>query len=168
VYRACVGMRILIPGVDELTRVTAPPDWRALGACKGSRWSAPVRVACSGHLSDGQRRAIPAGLPNAERWQRMLRLGGWGGVICLGGSGRPRLACRTGPASVGLGGPFPCCSAPMSKKRVGQPLLRGASWLVPPMALGSALHRSVSCQGRPSGRRLRRCNWPPGCAWAEV
>jgi len=69
--------------------------------------------------------------------QRLLP--GVGGVILSVMASMPLSCALAARAAPGLGGPFPCCSAPMSKK--GRPRFEGASWL------GSAdeprlLHRS--------------------------
>ena len=122
-------------------------------------------VRGSGHGSDGQRRYPRWELPNAEL-QRLLGEG-VGGVILLGGSAA-ELRLRTEQLRRWAGGPLLLCAD--VEEGVGQ-RFEGASWLVPPLALGR-LHgqqseRAVALAeryGRCSGRQARRLglNWVLG------
>ncbi|APD47616.1 MULTISPECIES: glycoside hydrolase family 3 N-terminal domain-containing protein [unclassified Synechococcus] len=140
--------------------MTAQPDWRRLSLKE--QVARLVVLRGSGHLSDGQRRYPRWELPNAEL-QRLLRLG-VGGVILLGGSAA-ELRLRTGQLRAWAGHPLLLCAD--VEEGVGQ-RFEGASWLVPPMALG-LLHRSdparavllATAYGRCTGRqaRLLGLNW---------
>lgn len=140
--------------------MTAQPDWRRLSLKE--QVARLVVVRGSGHLSDGQRRYPRWELPNAEL-QRLLRLG-VGGVILLGGSAA-ELRLRTGQLRDWAGHPLLLCAD--VEEGVGQ-RFEGASWLVPPLALG-LLHRSdparavrlATAYGRCTGRqaRLLGLNW---------
>jgi beta-glucosidase len=122
-------------------------------------------VRGSGHGSDSQRRYPRWELPNAEL-QRLLGEG-VGGVILLGGSAA-ELRLRTEQLRRWAGGPLLLCAD--VEEGVGQ-RFEGASWLVPPLALGR-LHsqqpeRAVVLAeryGRCSGRQARRLglNWVLG------
>ncbi|MCT0205592.1 glycosyl hydrolase family 3 [Synechococcus sp. CS-602] len=140
--------------------MTAQPDWRRLSLKE--QVARLVVVRGSGHLSDGQRRYPRWELPNAEL-QRLLHLG-VGGVILLGGSAA-ELSLRTGQLRDWAGHPLLLCAD--VEEGVGQ-RFEGASWLVPPLALG-LLHRSdparavrlATAYGRCTGRqaRLLGLNW---------
>ena len=140
--------------------MTAQPDWRRLSLKE--QVARLVVVRGSGHLSDGQRRYPRWELPNTEL-QRLLHLG-VGGVILLGGSAA-ELRLRTGQLRDWAGHPLLLCAD--VEEGVGQ-RFEGASWLVPPMALG-LLHRSdparavllATAYGRCTGRqaRLLGLNW---------
>ena len=140
--------------------MTAQPDWRRLSLKE--QVARLVVVRGSGHLSDGQRRYPRWELPNAEL-QRLLHLG-VGGVILLGGSAA-ELRLRTGQLRDWAGHPLLLCAD--VEEGVGQ-RFEGASWLVPPLALG-LLHRSdparavrlATAYGRCTGRqaRLLGLNW---------
>ena len=87
-------------------------------------------VRASGHLSDQQRRYPQWELPNSEL-QRLLR-DGVGGVILLGGSAvelQQRTQQLKGWSEQRL---LVCADV---EEGVGQ-RFEGASWLVPPLALG--------------------------------
>ncbi|MCT4365859.1 MAG: glycosyl hydrolase family 3 [Synechococcaceae cyanobacterium MAG-AL1] len=140
--------------------MTAQPDWRRLSLKE--QVARLVVVRGSGHLSDGQRRYPRWELPNTEL-QRLLHLG-VGGVILLGGSAA-ELRLRTGQLRDWAGHPLLLCAD--VEEGVGQ-RFEGASWLVPPLALG-LLHRSdparavrlATAYGRCTGRqaRLLGLNW---------
>jgi beta-glucosidase len=136
------------------------PDWRQL--------SLPQQVARllvvrgSGHLGDGQRRYPRWELPNAEL-KRLLGEG-VGGVILLGGSAA-ELRWRTDQLRCWADHDLLLCAD--VEEGVGQ-RFEGASWLVPPLALGR-LHGSdpakaltlANAYGRCTGRqaRLLGLNW---------
>jgi beta-glucosidase len=136
------------------------PDWRQL--------SLPQQVARllvvrgSGHLGDGQRRYPRWELPNAEL-KRLLGEG-VGGVILLGGSAA-ELRWRTDQLRRWAGHDLLLCAD--VEEGVGQ-RFEGASWLVPPLAIGR-LHGSdqaralalAAAYGRCTGRqaRLLGLNW---------
>ena len=140
--------------------MTSTADWRQL--------SLPQQVArllvvrCSGHLEDSQRRYPRWELPNAEL-KRLLGEG-VGGVILLGGSAT-ELRLRTDQLQRWAGGPLLLCAD--VEEGVGQ-RFEGASWLVPPLALGR-LHASeparaialATAYGHCTGRqaRLLGLNW---------
>lgn len=135
-------------------------DWRQL--------SLPQQVArllvvrCSGHQDDGQRRYPRWELPNAEL-KRLLGKG-VGGVILLGGSA-VELRWRTDQLRRWADHPLLLCAD--VEEGVGQ-RFEGASWLVPPLALG-LLHQSdparalalTTAYGHCTGRqaRLLGLNW---------
>jgi len=122
-------------------------------------------VRCSGHLADGQRRYPRWELDNATL-QRLLGAG-VGGVILLGGSAA-ELRLRTRQLQAWAATKLLLCAD--VEEGVGQ-RFEGASWLVPPLALGR-LHgedpaaaeelaeRYGSCSGR-EGRALG-LNWVLG------
>ena len=122
-------------------------------------------VRGSGHWSDGQRRYPRWELPNGEL--RRLLQSGVGGVILLGGSAA-ELRLRTEALQGWAQQPLLICAD--VEEGVGQ-RFEGASWLVPPLALGR-LHgrdpqRAVELAeryGRCSGRqaRLLGLNWVLG------
>jgi beta-glucosidase len=122
-------------------------------------------VRGSGHWSDSQRRYPRWELSNGEL-QRLLR-SGVGGVILLGGSAA-ELRLRT--EALQRWAPQPLLICADVEEGVGQ-RFEGASWLVPPLALGR-LHgrdpqRAVELAegyGRCSGRqaRLLGLNWVLG------
>ncbi|MGB5135954.1 MAG: glycoside hydrolase family 3 N-terminal domain-containing protein, partial [Prochlorococcaceae cyanobacterium] len=89
-----------------------------------------IVVRASGHLSDGQRRYPLWELTNRDL--RSLLEEGVGGVILLGGSA-PELALRTRQLQTWAGRPLLLCAD--VEEGVGQ-RFEGASWLVPPLALG--------------------------------
>jgi len=120
-------------------------------------------VRASGHLADHQRRYPRWELANSEL-QALLKAG-VGGVILLGGSAA-ELALRTGQLQHWAGGqPLLLCAD--VEEGVGQ-RFEGASWLVPPLALGR-LHRHspgvalrlAERYGRCTGREARAIglNW---------
>ena len=122
-------------------------------------------VRCSGHGRDGQRRYPRWELRNAEL--RRLLEQGVGGVILLGGSAEElRLRCEQLQGWAGQ--PLLLCAD--VEEGVGQ-RFEGASWLVPPLALGR-LHgtdpqraeRLAERYGRCTGRqaRLLGLNWVLG------
>ena len=122
-------------------------------------------VRGSGHGSDGQRRYPRWELPNAEL-QRLLA-DGVGGVILLGGSAA-ELRLRTEQLRRWADGPLLLCAD--VEEGVGQ-RFEGASWLVPPLALGRLFAQQpdqaltlAERYGRCSGRqaRLLGLNWVLG------
>ena len=122
-------------------------------------------VRASGHLSDQQRRYPQWELPNSEL-QRLLREG-VGGVILLGGSAvelQQRTQQLQGWSEQRL---LVCADV---EEGVGQ-RFEGASWLVPPLALGRLHQRDPELAlnlskryGRCTGAQARRCglNWVLG------
>ena len=98
-------------------------DWRR-------RIASLLVVRASGHGSDGQRRYPRWELPNAEL--RRLLEQGVGGVILLGGSAS-ELRQRTARLQSWSRQPLLLCAD--VEEGVGQ-RFEGASWLVPPLALG--------------------------------
>ena len=122
-------------------------------------------VRGSGHWSDGQRRYPRWELTNAQL-QRLLA-DGVGGVILLGGSAA-ELRLRTDALQSWAQQPLLICAD--VEEGVGQ-RFEGASWLVPPLALGR-LHgrdpeRAVQLArqyGQCTGRQARRLglNWVLG------
>ena len=119
-------------------------------------------VRASGHLDDQQRRYPRWELPNRDL-QRLLQ-DGVGGVILLGGSAT-ELQQRTRQLQSWASQPLLFCAD--VEEGVGQ-RFEGASWLVPPLALGrlhlSAPERALSLAeryGRCTGDQARRCglNW---------
>jgi beta-glucosidase len=125
-------------------------------------------VRASGFLADHQRRYPRWELANAEL--RQLLEQGAGGVILLGGSvAEVALRCRQLQqwAREADGAPRPLLLCADVEEGVGQ-RFEGASWLVPPLALGR-LHRSdpesalelAERYGRCCGRDARRLglNW---------
>ena len=122
-------------------------------------------VRASGHLSDQQRRYPQWELPNSEL-QRLLR-DGVGGVILLGGSAvelQQRTQQLQGWSEQRL---LVCADV---EEGVGQ-RFEGASWLVPPLALGRLHQREPELAldlseryGRCTGEQARRCglNWVLG------
>ncbi|MED5383449.1 MAG: glycoside hydrolase family 3 N-terminal domain-containing protein, partial [Cyanobacteriota bacterium] len=122
-------------------------------------------VRASGHLDDQQRRYPRWELPNRDL-QRLLQ-DGVGGVILLGGSAT-ELQQRTRQLQSWASQPLLFCAD--VEEGVGQ-RFEGASWLVPPLALGrlhrSAPERALSLAeryGRCTGEQARRCglNWVLG------
>ena len=122
-------------------------------------------LRASGHLSDQQRRYPQWELPNSEL-QRLLQEG-VGGVILLGGSA-VELQQRTQQLQGWSDHRLLFCAD--VEEGVGQ-RFEGASWLVPPLALGRlhqqdpelALNLSER-YGRCTGEQARRCglNWVLG------
>ncbi len=119
-------------------------------------------VRASGYLSDGQRRYPRWELANAEL-QRLLAEG-VGGVILLGASAA-ELGQRTGQLASWSEQPLLLCAD--VEEGVGQ-RFEGASWLVPPLALGrihaadpAAALALAERYGRCSGREARALglNW---------
>ena len=119
-------------------------------------------VRASGHATDRQRRYPHWELSNQELEQ--LLGAGVGGVILLGGTATElQQRCRTFQRWAGQ--PILLCAD--VEEGVGQ-RFEGASWLVPPMALGR-LHRRAPRQavelaenyGRCCGNQAKRCglNW---------
>ena len=119
-------------------------------------------VRASGHATDRQRRYPRWELSNNELEQ--LLGAGVGGVILLGGTAtESQQRCRT--LQRWAGQPILLCAD--VEEGVGQ-RFEGASWLVPPMALGR-LHRRAPQQavqlaenyGRCCGNQAKRCglNW---------
>ncbi len=122
-------------------------------------------VRGSGHWSDGQRRYPRWELPNAEL-HRLLDAG-VGGVILLGGSAA-ELRLRTDQLRRWADGPLLLCAD--VEEGVGQ-RFEGASWLVPPLAVGrlhgrdpqraaALAERYGHCTGRQA--RLLGLNWVLG------
>ena len=105
-------------------------------------------VRASGHLEDRQRRYPRWELTNADL-QRLLEQG-VGGVILLGGSAA-ELQQRTQRLQAWATQPLLLCAD--VEEGVGQ-RFEGASWLVPPLALGR-LHQETSRAGSGSGGTLR-------------
>ena len=122
-------------------------------------------IRASGHLEDQQRRYPRWELSNAELKQ--LLGSGVGGVILLGGSAT-ELQQRTRQLLSWAERPLLLCAD--VEEGVGQ-RFEGASWLVPPLALGR-LHRQQPDQalalaeryGRCTAEQARRCglNWVLG------
>ena len=122
-------------------------------------------VRASGHLEDRQRRYPRWELTNADL-QRLLEQG-VGGVILLGGSAA-ELRQRTHQLQAWAPQPLLLCAD--VEEGVGQ-RFEGASWLVPPLALGRLHQRRPSVAlalaeryGRCTGDQARRCglNWVLG------
>ena len=122
-------------------------------------------VRCSGHLADGQRRYPRWELDNATL-QRLLSAG-VGGVILLGGSAA-ELRLRTRQLQAWAATDLLLCAD--VEEGVGQ-RFEGASWLVPPLALGrlhgddpGAAEELAERYGRCSGREARALglNWVLG------
>ena len=124
-----------------------------------------VVVRGSGHGSDGQRRYPRWELSNEQL--RDLLAQGVGGVILLGGSAA-ELRLRTEQLQRWAGGPLLLCAD--VEEGVGQ-RFEGASWLVPPLALGrlhgrepqraeALAERYGHCTGRQA--RLLGLNWVLG------
>jgi beta-glucosidase len=122
-------------------------------------------VRCSGHLADGQRRYPRWELDNATL-QRLLGAG-VGGVILLGGSAA-ELRLRTRQLQAWAATDLLLCAD--VEEGVGQ-RFEGASWLVPPLALGrlhgddpGAAEELAERYGRCSGREARALglNWVLG------
>jgi beta-glucosidase len=136
------------------------PDWRQLSLRQQVARLLVVRG--SGHLGDGQRRYPRWELPNAEL-KRLLGEG-VGGVILLGGSAA-ELRWRTDQLRRWADHDLLLCAD--VEEGVGQ-RFEGATWLVPPLALGllhgSAPARAIAlatAYGRCTGRqaRLLGLNW---------
>ena len=106
-------------------------NWRGLGLRQQVARLLVVRA--SGHASDGQRRYPRWELTNADL-KRLLE-GGVGGVILLGGSAQ-ELALRCRQLQSWAGQPLLLCAD--VEEGVGQ-RFEGASWLVPPLAIGRLL-----------------------------
>jgi beta-glucosidase len=107
-------------------------------------------VRCSGFASDSQRRYPRWELTNGSL-HRLLGEG-VGGVILLGGSAADlRLRCEQ--LRRWAGGPLLLCAD--VEEGVGQ-RFEGASWLVPPLALGR-LHTSDPAQATALAERYGRC-----------
>jgi len=109
-----------------------------------------VVVRASGHLADHQRRYPQWELANAEL-QQLLAMG-VGGVILLGGSAA-ELALRTRQLHTWADQPLLLCAD--VEEGVGQ-RFEGASWLVPPLALGR-LHRQDPARALELAERYGRC-----------
>lgn len=109
-----------------------------------------VVVRASGHLADHQRRYPRWELPNGEL--ASLLAAGVGGVILLGGSA-PELALRTRQLRRWAAQPLLLCAD--VEEGVGQ-RFEGASWLVPPLALGR-LHRHHPQRALALAERYGRC-----------
>jgi beta-glucosidase len=107
-------------------------------------------VRASGHLSDPQRRYPRWELPNRDL--RELLEAGAGGVILLGGSAA-ELALRTRQLQDWAGRPLLLCAD--VEEGVGQ-RFEGASWLVPPLALGR-LHGRAPKLALALAERYGRC-----------
>ncbi|MFM7653714.1 MAG: glycoside hydrolase family 3 N-terminal domain-containing protein, partial [Vulcanococcus sp.] len=123
--------------------MTSPPELRR-------QLASLLVVRCSGHGSDGQRRYPRWELPNAEL--RRLLAEGVGGVILLGGSSAD-LRLRTAQLLRWAGGPLLLCAD--VEEGVGQ-RFEGASWLVPPLALGR-LHGRDPARAQALAERYGRC-----------
>ncbi|MFN5696165.1 MAG: glycoside hydrolase family 3 N-terminal domain-containing protein, partial [Cyanobacteriota bacterium] len=124
-----------------------------------------VVVRASGHLADGQRRYPRWELDNASL-QRLLA-SGVGGVILLGGSAA-ELSLRTRQLQSWAEEPLLFCAD--VEEGVGQ-RFEGASWLVPPLAVGrihaddpDAALDLAERYGRCTGREARQLglNWVLG------
>ena len=122
-------------------------------------------LRASGHLSDQQRRYPQWELPNSEL-QRLLQ-NGIGGVILLGGSA-VELQQRTQQLQGWSDQRLLFCAD--VEEGVGQ-RFEGASWLVPPLALGRLYQGAPELAldlseryGRCTGEQARRCglNWVLG------
>ena len=111
--------------------LAAGSDWRGLTLHQQVAQLLVVRA--SGHASDGQRRYPRWELPNADL--RRLLHSGVGGVILLGGSAQ-ELALRCRQLRAWAGQPLLLCAD--VEEGVGQ-RFEGASWLVPPLAIGRLL-----------------------------
>jgi beta-glucosidase len=109
-----------------------------------------VVVRASGHLADHQRRYPQWELANADLLE-LLELG-VGGVILLGGSAA-ELALRTRQLQAWAGQPLLLCAD--VEEGVGQ-RFEGASWLVPPLALGR-LHGQDPERALALAKRYGRC-----------
>ncbi|MEB3332349.1 MAG: glycoside hydrolase family 3 N-terminal domain-containing protein [Synechococcaceae cyanobacterium] len=107
-------------------------------------------LRCSGHLSDGQRRWPRWELDNASL-QRLLGEG-VGGVILLGGSAA-ELRLRTAQLQAWSDAPLLLCAD--VEEGVGQ-RFEGASWLLPPLAVGR-LHDSDPAGAIALAERYGRC-----------
>jgi beta-glucosidase len=107
-------------------------------------------VRASGFLGDHQRRYPRWELANAEL-QNLLELG-LGGVILLGGS-CAEVGLRTQQLRQWAGHPLLLCAD--VEEGVGQ-RFEGATWLVPPLALGQ-LHRSDPQRAMALAERYGRC-----------
>jgi beta-glucosidase len=107
-------------------------------------------VRASGHLGDGQRRYPRWELANADL-QRLLAAG-VGGVILLGGSAA-ELRLRTRQLRAWAGADLLLCAD--VEEGVGQ-RFEGASWLVPPLALGR-LHSEDAASALALAERYGRC-----------
>jgi len=107
-------------------------------------------VRCSGHLSDGQRRYPRWELDNGTL-QRLLSAG-VGGVILLGGSAA-ELRLRTRQLQAWADTELLLCAD--VEEGVGQ-RFEGASWLVPPLALGR-LHGENPAEALALAERYGRC-----------
>ncbi|MFM7362095.1 MAG: glycoside hydrolase family 3 N-terminal domain-containing protein, partial [Cyanobium sp.] len=114
------------------------------------RLAALLVVRCSGHLSDGQRRYPRWELDNGQL-QRLLAEG-VGGVILLGGSAAG-LRLRTRQLRTLAVAPLLLCAD--VEEGVGQ-RFEGASWLVPPLALGR-LHGRDPERALALARRYGHC-----------
>ena len=112
------------PGAPE-------PDWHGLSLRQ--QVASLLVVRASGHASDSQRRYPRWELPNADL-KRLLQAG-VGGVILLGGSAQ-ELALRCRQLQAWAGKPLLLCAD--VEEGVGQ-RFEGASWLVPPLAIGRLL-----------------------------
>ena len=106
-------------------------DWR--GLTLRQQVARLLVVRASGHASDGQRRYPRWELTTADL-KRLLQ-GGVGGVILLGGSAQ-ELALRCRQLQAWAGQPLLLCAD--VEEGVGQ-RFEGASWLVPPLAIGRLL-----------------------------
>jgi beta-glucosidase len=113
-------------------------------------------VRASGFLSDHQRRYPRWELPNAELQQLLEQ--GMGGVILLGGSAA-EVALRCGQlqrwAREPDSAPRPLLLCADVEEGVGQ-RFEGASWLVPPLALGR-LHRRDPARALALAERYGHC-----------
>jgi len=137
---------------QPITRSAAPQAWGSGEAAEAlARLVASLLVVrCSGHLSDGQRRYPRWELANADL-QRLLAAG-VGGVILLGGSAA-ELRLRTRQLRAWAGDDLLLCAD--VEEGVGQ-RFEGASWLVPPLALGR-LHRTDAPAAEALAERYGRC-----------
>ena len=150
-----VGLRV---GWNKVGQSDQPSD---LGRLVASL----LVVRCSGHLADGQRRYPRWELDNGTL-QRLLGAG-VGGVILLGGSAA-ELRLRTRQLQAWAASDLLLCAD--VEEGVGQ-RFEGASWLVPPLALGrlhgddpAAAEELAERYGRCSGREARALglNWVLG------
>ena len=157
---------VLFVGTDAAAEPGAAAAQRELQALPLPQLVARLLVVRgSGHLADGQRRYPRWELDNATL-QRLLAAG-LGGVILLGGSAA-ELRLRTRQLQGWARCPLLVCAD--VEEGVGQ-RFEGASWLVPPLALGrlhaadpAAAEALAERYGRCSGREARALglNWVLG------
>ncbi|MEY4840450.1 MAG: hypothetical protein RLZZ374_1358 [Cyanobacteriota bacterium] len=123
-----------VPGPElgpTASPIAAGSDWR--GLTLRQQVARLLVLRASGHASDSQRRYPRWELTNNDL--RRLLQGGVGGVILLGGSAQ-ELALRCRQLQAWAGQPLLLCAD--VEEGVGQ-RFEGASWLVPPLAIGRLL-----------------------------